>query len=215
MKREFADIYAEKRWHATIGSGPGSDPDRVAEYVRILNRVIREHGVRTVADLGCGDWSFSSQVDWSGVEYVGVEVVPEVVEGLNRRHARPGVRFVAADLTRDPLPHADLALVKDVLQHWPNRSVVDFLPRLNAYPLVLVTNDSRLLRRRWWHPFWFRDAIPANVDTTVGGYRPLRLRERPFGVSAEEADTFEMREGPFLFVKEVLLLKRTEGDAPP
>lgn len=207
MEREFSEIYARGEWHRTVGSGPGSDPGRVAPYLAILQEVLRREGVTRVADLGCGDWTLSSLVDWSGVDYVGVEVVPEVVEELNRRHARPGVRFVRADLTAGPLPEAELAIVKDVLQHWPNSLVAEFLPRLRCYPRVLITNDRRCWRRSWLPPFRLCDHVTPNVDTGVGGYRPLELRLPPFQVVAEDLGRFRLRDGMTHFEKEVLLLR--------
>ncbi len=45
----------------------------------------------------------------------------------------------------------------------------------------------------------------------MGGYRPLDLRAEPFGLEAEVLANFNMKDGPHLFVKEVLLWTNPEG----
>src|SRR6185312_8202393 len=98
-------------------------------YRAVVERLCRARDVRSVVDVGCGDWQLGSLVDWTGVAYTGVDVVPPVVEADRARYGREGVRFEAADALRDPLPTADLLLAKDVLQHWPNGDVEAFLAR--------------------------------------------------------------------------------------
>jgi len=207
MRDEFAAIYAERSWHRRWGSGPGSNPMQLEPWIRTLAEVIAGEGVTRVADLGCGDWSFSVGVNWTGVDYTGVDVVPSVVAELTERHARDGVRFLQGDLLRDPLPQAELAILKDVLQHWPTRSILELVPRLAAYPLVLLVNDREIVRRRLSSPWRESTVVAPNQDIGVAGYRPLRLLDPPFRLPAERLLEFDMREGRTRFRKEVLLLR--------
>ena len=41
-------------------------------YVKSLH-ALAERRIRTVVDLGCGDWQFSKYVDWRGIEYHGYD----------------------------------------------------------------------------------------------------------------------------------------------
>ena len=52
---------------------------------------------------------------------------------------RDGVRFEARDLARDPLPDADLALLRQVLQHLSNEEISLVLRNTEKYPYLLVT----------------------------------------------------------------------------
>ena len=45
-------------------------------------------------------------------------------------------------MVEDPLPPADLLIVKHVLQHIPNRDVLKFLPQLKKYKHVLLVNSA-------------------------------------------------------------------------
>ncbi len=214
MTDRFREIYRTREWDPTHRSGPGSDPERSREYLEILRERIGRPGIRRVVDLGCGDWSLAREVEWGEVEYVGVDVVPELIDSLRRRFQRPGVRFERRDLLRDPLPPGDLAIVKDVLQHWPNAAVHEFLPRLGAYAEALVTNDARIHTRGWRTLWLWRESIPPNVDTAMGGYRPLALTDEPFSLPAERLARFHLTVDRVRFLKEVLLL-RTQGRGTP
>ena len=97
--------------------------------------------IQSVVDLGCGDWNFSRLIDWSAIRYTGIDTVPEVIEADRKAFVDRG-RFLCLDFIREELPEADLALVKDVLQHWPNDVIRSMMGRLRAqYRYVLITNS--------------------------------------------------------------------------
>jgi SAM-dependent methyltransferase len=62
------------------GSGPGSASHETIAYRAFLQGFLQWNRVRSVVDLGCGDWQFSRFIDWSGVDYTGVDVVAPVIE---------------------------------------------------------------------------------------------------------------------------------------
>ena len=167
MEEVFSRIYRDDEWE---GSGPGSSAETSCEYRYFLETFLRTNRIRSVLDVGCGDWRFSRYVPWEGLDYVGMEVVPAVVEANRRRYGCDNVRFVCADARSVELPPADLLIMKDVLQHWSNAEVAGFLPRLGAYPFALVTNTT--------------NRVDANRDCETGGYRYLDLTRPPFKVVA-------------------------------
>jgi SAM-dependent methyltransferase len=167
MEQVFSRIYRENEW---IGSGPGSSAEATQDYRFFLEKFLRLNRIRTVLDVGCGDWRFSRYVPWEGVQYTGMEVVPDVVEANRRRFTDDNLRFVCADARTADLPAADLLLMKDVLQHWTNAEVAQFLPTIRRYPFALVTNTT--------------NRIETNRDCPTGGYRFLDLTRPPFNVDA-------------------------------
>ncbi len=55
-------------------------------------------------------------------------------------HARPGVRFVALDVTSDPLPEGEFVTVREVLQHLSNDSIEAALANMRrTFPRAIVT----------------------------------------------------------------------------
>ncbi|WP_186776470.1 class I SAM-dependent methyltransferase [Rubripirellula reticaptiva] len=207
---KFASIYKDHEWGSTSRSGPGSELFRLKEYVDCLEKVVAREDIQSVVDIGCGDWSFSRNVDWSRVDYTGVDIVPSLSEELNREHGSDKMRFACADLTSDELPSADLCICKDVLQHLSNESVQKFLSgNLKRYRYALLTNDYRKMKRNRFSVFGtMREFQEPNSETVDGGSRPIRLTEEPFNLPAEQLVLFDMQIGRTLFTKETLLWTR-------
>ncbi len=202
----FRTIYERHSWGGISKSGPGSDPTSTAQYRRVLARFLREHNIRSVVDLGCGDWASSRLIDWSGIDYLGLDAVPEVVERNQRAFGRPGIRFEQADIATDELPEADLAICKEVLQHLPTAAVQQFLAKLNNYRMAILVNDSEGAYPGTWRTGWRgRPFVGTNADIVPGSYRPLRLRQSPFNLNAELLTHYWNRSPEYRWHKEVLL----------
>jgi hypothetical protein len=80
-------------------------------------------------------------MDWSGIDYLGLDIVASLIETNQRRFGAPNIRFAAADIVRDELPPADLLIVKDVLQHLSNADITRFRAQLPRYRHVLIVGD--------------------------------------------------------------------------
>lgn len=176
MRSRFEEIYATDEWGQ--GSGEGSFPVHTRGYIHFLQRFIKARNVKTVVDLGCGDWQFSRYIDWSGVNYQGFDLVAPVIEKNREHFAAANIEFHRYDGDFSQLPQADLLIAKDVLQHWSNETVLEFLPQLEHYPLTLLTNC-------------INPAGPTeNKNIADGGFRYLDLRQHPFAVKAELVYSF-------------------------
>lgn len=165
MTAAFTAAYADGQWHH--GSGSGSSPANTARYRRYLAAYLTGHQVKSVLDIGCGDWQSTRLLNWAGITYTGIDVVPGIVLRNHFRYGwRRNLRFACADVLAGPrLPAADLVIVKDLLQHWPDAAIGQ-LEELLAGRRALLTYDLR------------RDR--AHADTGPGGYRALDLTRLPF-----------------------------------
>ena len=210
-RNAFAAIYAGHDWLGESRSGPGSDPKRTRSYRGLIQTFLRDHQIKTVLDIGCGDWSFGRLIDWSALHYTGVDVVEEVVEANRARYGAPNVAFACLDAVNDAIPAADLVLVKEVMQHLPVADIEALLTKLAAYPFAIVVNDISHEKRDNWRGRWrWRSVCSTNTDIGPGGYRLLDLRQPPFSVAATRLLAYENQYRDLRWVKEVLLLA---GDA--
>lgn len=173
LTKTFNRIYSEGVWGRDVGgkgtSGSGSTLEITREYRAYLEDFIRKHRVRSIVDAGCGDWSFSSAIDWGGASYLGVDIASDVIEANRSKHQKRGVTFQVGDITAE-LPPADLLISKDVLQHLPDALVHKFITnnlKKGKYKWVLLTNDRGI----------------GNTDIVPGGYRAIDLSAPPFEVA--------------------------------
>lgn len=157
----FTPQYIEK-------SGPGSTVAFSEPYRWFVERFLREHPeIKTVIDLGCGDAVVASHINWQGRSYVGLDIIEDRIR-LNRERY-PSLSFACADI-RYERPDCDLVIVKDVIQHWSNLEVQEWLWHFQRSPFrwALVTNCTY--------------GASVNVDTASGDWRALDLTKAPFSV---------------------------------
>lgn len=164
----FGEYYQRNTWgSADSRSGRGSDLQQTNALRQVLPTLLSELGVKRLLDLPCGDFHWMSQVELGGIEYLGGDIVPEMIESNRLRFERPGVAFQRIDLLHDELPPADLVLCRDVLVHF---SVDDIGLALRA----IVRSPAR-----WLLTTTFRDRR-ANDAIVTGQWRPLNLLAPPF-----------------------------------
>lgn len=87
-----------------------------------------------MVDFGCGDFRWMPEVlTRTGVRYLGLDVVPSLIQSHRARFRRWQFDVVDASTARpSAFPDADLYWAKDVLQHWPDELVGSFLDRFFA-----------------------------------------------------------------------------------
>lgn len=165
----YATAYESKAWRSDeSGSGTGSELRATAELRARLPEILQRLEVRTFLDAPCGDWNWMRLVDLPVDRYIGIDIVPTVIDDNEKRYGSEKVRFACLDLTADPLPAADLVLCRACLFHLSfadGRAVLNNLKKTGA--TYLLTN-------------YFTD-VARNVDQFTGvPWRPLDLRQPPF-----------------------------------
>jgi SAM-dependent methyltransferase len=197
----FADIYKRGEWGKDESghgnSGTGSDPEIAKPYIEFLQSYLATHNIKSVVDLGCGDWRIGKSVNWDGIQYTGIDVVDSVVQANIEKFSAPNITFIVADGTNIELPSADLLICKEVLQHLPFQDIHQIVAQFGKFKHCIVVND----------------VDPAtltceNVDIPRGHCRSLDLTKPPFSVVGEKALTYiapsEVRE-----VKQVMTIQST------
>jgi hypothetical protein len=198
----FGYIYDNNVW----GNGSGnSSPDETRPYMQLLTEFIRDKGIRTVVDVGCGDWQHSRAIDWSGVRYFGFDVVESVIETNRRNFGAANIQFDVLRRTLVELPSADLVLCKDVLQHLPTADVNEYLDWFQAhYKYAIVTNDISCVSAQ-------ADATDdptgyANIEIEHGAYRPIRLDLPPFDRKVVSLLEWQIESPVYKWIKRSCLL---------
>jgi SAM-dependent methyltransferase len=170
MRVAFTQHYRSGDWGepGTV-SGPGSTIGRTSTIRKEMPILLEEFSIRTVLDAGCGDFTWFQVLELSLDSYVGVDVVPELVAANQVKYGTPRRSFHVLDITRDPLPRADLIVCRDCLVHLRNGHVSAALQNFRR-------SDSRYLVATTFtgeHP---------NENVPLGGWRPLNLERSPFNL---------------------------------
>src|SRR5438552_18629022 len=94
LQERFARIYSTNLWSDPgTGSGVGSGLEATRVVRAELPKALRKLKARVLLDVPCGDFSWMGHVDLGGIEYIGGDIVPSVVEENRRRHSVESRRF--------------------------------------------------------------------------------------------------------------------------
>lgn len=164
----FTTIYHRNSWgNDESRSGRGSTKERGAAFADDLIVVLREIDARILVDAPCGDFNWMQPVADSVEQYVGVDVVRELVIRNQRLFSSPSRKFVHADITTEVVPSGDVIFCRDCLVHFSDPDVwstVASFRRSGARFLITTTfTDHR-----------------GNSPISTGGWRPLNLEAPPF-----------------------------------
>lgn len=164
----FQRIYRERAWGASeSASGWGSSMEQTAELRHALPLLLAQLGVQSILDVPCGDFHWMQHVDLGVEEYIGGDIVPELIEEARHRYARPGRRFLLMDLCHQELPRADLILCRDALVHLSFADIASALRNFRRSGSSYLLTTTFPLRT-------------ANTDIATGQWRTLNLQLPPF-----------------------------------
>lgn len=175
--------YWEERYAAGGDSGAGSGGALAEFKAKVLDEFVREHGVQSVLELGCGDGRQLALADYP--QYVGLDVSPSAIARCRERFRDdPSKSFFLYDPTcfvdRAGVFRADLVLSLDVLYHLVEDPVFEAHLRhafgaARRFVIVYASDfDAPVaphVRHRHFTP-WLAEAFPE--------WRLVRRIENPF-----------------------------------
>jgi hypothetical protein len=150
---EFTNIYETCAWgynnnpHYKGSSGAGSSIELNAKtYVPFLRKFIKENNIKSIVDIGCGDWR-CGQLIYMGlnVEYTGIDVYEPLIKYNESQWPHYNWLCMNVQKERADLPVGDLLVIKDVIQHWYLPEITEFMDYITTcdkYKYILITNCS-------------------------------------------------------------------------
>lgn len=164
----FTDIYKENAWCGKASrSGAGSDIDQTRIIAHELPILFSEFRISTLLDIPCGDFHWMRNVDLSGIDYTGADVVDELIMVNTQLYARDGVRFQKINLLKDHLPKAHLVLCRDCLVHFSFEDILHALANICNSDIEFLLTTTFPERKE-------------NRDIATGQWRVLNLEVTPF-----------------------------------
>ncbi len=166
--KRFTGIYETNAWQDDESvSGSGSNLIQTETLRAELPTLLKRHEIRSLLDAPCGDLCWIAHTELPVEDYIGADIVPDIIEMNRQRFQNDGWSFVVADIIRDDLPRADAILCRDCLVH------LSFREALAAIRNMKRSGARYLLTTH----FTDRD---SNTDIQTGDWRPLNLRLAPF-----------------------------------
>jgi Methyltransferase domain len=182
----FTAYYTTRHWEqggAETVSGAGSTMEATQTLRRELPLLLTQLGVKRVLDAPCGDYNWFRLIERPpDLHYVGADIVKPLIVKNREHYANATTQFLHLDITRGPLPDADLWLCRDCFIHLSNadvgKALDNFLRSNLRYLLTTTYTDCR-----------------RNRDIPTGHFRQLNLVLPPFRLSPPSLYLDDGREG--------------------
>lgn len=169
----FHDIYYKSDlWKMNeTGSGVGSILDHTKSIREKIPLLLQSINARWLLDAPCGDFNWMSKVNLDNIRYTGADIVSKMIEENKRKF--PGHEFIVADITKDPLPAADVVLCRDCFIHLPNKLISTTIENFKKSGIkYMLTNTYNF--------------ITENKDIKPGRFRMINLKLPPFSLPEPE-----------------------------
>ncbi len=166
-QQRFRRIYRQNHWgSAESVSGPGSELATTEKLRDAVVTLIKERAIKSIVDVPCGDFNWMRYVV-DGVDYTGIDIVPELIGDLQQRYSSGKTRFEVGDLIKGVLPKADLVICRDCFIH------LSFADTISALATIRRSNSTYLLTNSY-------PAIEVNHDIVTGRFRLMNLSRAPY-----------------------------------
>ena len=140
----MTQIYEQHFWGGNAHdfySGEGSHRSEIViPYVETVTGFLKAHNnTLSVCDLGCGDFNIGKQLLPFTSNYIAVDIVTDLIERNKTKFKAKHLEFQCIDISKDCLPKADVALLRQVLQHLSNTEISEILKQLSNYEFLILT----------------------------------------------------------------------------
>ena len=164
---KFGKVYADRIWGK--GSGYGSSRSATRKYRTFLTNFIVENDVKSIVELGCGDFEVMKLIVKKGIQYSGYDVVSDVIYKNRSKFESSNIQFqLVSDYSA--LDSGSLLICKDVLQHLPIQECKKIISEVfPQYQHVLVTNC-----------IGHRNSQSINENIQTGSFTNMDLRRSPY-----------------------------------
>ena len=164
----FTEVYQKQLWGSieTV-SGPGSTLNQTEGIRDKLSKIFRALNITTLLDLPCGDFNWMNHVDLSEIDYIGADIVADLIKNLTQKYQADRIHFQQLDIVTGRLPKVDLILCRDCLVHLRLNDIKLAIRNIceSEITYLLTTTFTNKQNRDIQEP---------------GQWRPLNFQEPPF-----------------------------------
>lgn len=170
MKQIFEEIIKTHYWNDHV-CGSGSTMQYTAVIRQNLKGFLEKHGISSMFDAPCGDYSWMSQTDLpENFKYIGGDIVQDLI--TNNQTLYPNTEFCLVDISQDALPDVDLLFCRDCLIHF------SFRDKIKTFKNIINSNIKYVMLTNYF------TECSNNNDISTGSFHSVDFTQAPFNFEA-------------------------------
>lgn len=174
----FTNVYKENLWrNEESRSGCGSAQRLTKKLAEGLPVALRNLGVSRLLDLPCGDFNWMKIVDLTGIDYIGGDIVPDMIAANTAAYGSPSRQFLVLDIATDALPSADMVFIRDCFIHFSNDLIFQSLKNIVRSDIRYLCLGTLPLKR---YPKIANIDLDRNQNGVNFEYRPVQFESAPY-----------------------------------
>ena len=168
MENIFTEIYKRNWWgDKDTRSGTGSNLIQTKLIIESIPNILKEYKISTILDIPCGDFYWMNNINLNRINYIGADIVKELIELNTRKYESFNISFKKLNLIEDELPKVDLIFCRDCLVHFSfeyiHKSIINICNSQSKYFMTTTFIERE-----------------KNVDIETGQWRPINFETYPF-----------------------------------
>ncbi len=166
-QERFDYIHRENRWGSKESvSGYGSTLKATEKIRAVLPKLLKDLKIKSMLDIPCGDFHWMKLLDLE-LDYIGGDIVQELVEENEKRYGSEKRRFVHLNLVSDDIPKVDAIFCRECLVHFCHTDVMKAVANIkrSGSKYLIVTTYTEL---------------EENAVIETGDWRAINFTKYPF-----------------------------------
>jgi hypothetical protein len=131
LKEQWRKLYQEKLKCNYPGLwGKSKNIHKYDMIKEQLPGVFKKYNIKTLTDCGCGNFFWLNSIDWKGVKYLGLDIVPELIESNKVKY--PQFDFKCINIVEEIPAYADMFFVRSVFIHLTNADIMKAINNIKS-----------------------------------------------------------------------------------
>ena len=166
-KHIWSNIYLKNTLENKGFTNSGSNLIQTETLRKEIPNIIKMYKIKSVLDIPCGDFYWMKEIDFKDINYIGADIVTDMIKKNTEEFNKNNINFKILDLTSDALPYSDLIFCRDCLVHLSFEDIFKSLENIKKSKSKYLMTTNYL-------------SIDENIDIPQASWRPINLCKPPF-----------------------------------
>jgi GT2 family glycosyltransferase len=176
LTETFTKVYDNNIWGSKeTKSGYGSELKQAVNLVKQMPKICKKHGITGMIDIGCGDFNWMKKIAPSLQNYLGIDIVQEMIDKNTEKHGNNKIKF--------EYNHFPYWLINFYDKKYNAVLFADIFVHLPYFISLAYINAVKKTGIEYMFATTFTD-FHSNKDISIEetGWRPLNLQDEPFNL---------------------------------